>query len=1526
MLSRYSKFDLSRPAICAALLAAPVALAGSTQPFPENPIDPGPNTTAQVGDGPNAIWAADLDGDMRIDVITAWITSDEIVWYRNLGGAPPTFQEYALTNPGAGIVAESATWVIADDNDNDGDMDIFAVSRGDDKIVWWENNPDDLADPLPDDRFVQRIITRALDPGMNQVQGNTDTPRVVRLADIDNADGDKEVVFCSRRDGSVGYFPTVNGVPPEFTDMTPDPGPVPIYIARDPSKANGIADPVVDAPVSLDVGDINGDTFIDIVVAARDDNIVWIFLNDGMTPPSFNSFQLETAPMTPAVFDEPVWVELAHLNADMALDILVCSSENDKIAWYANDGAAMPAFTENIVTIDPVMNDVGTEGFLDDPRFATAADIDGDGDTDIISGASDEGTVAWFENTGVLDDTSPIHVITEYALSSRAAFLADLDDDNDLDVLSGSSQDDELSWFGLSVPAAENLNTLQTYNCIADAIDDASSSDVIRVAEEAIDAEPTIDYDGKQVTLESRGKFDQPSDGDYTLTDGAMLSAATGEDVLLDADTTVSPSAMAGILGRAVILGADGLLDVEQNASAMITSVDRAVLGGATFARQGAMIQSDALVLGGLPPSFETEVTVSTSKSQPRSVASADFDADGDLDAVVAFFGEGEVNWYENLGGSPPMYASAALVGAFGNVRALIAQDLDGDGDPDIAAVGENTPEVAWYENNGDATATFTERAITNSLTQPRAIAAGFIDDDADIDLVISDLLGVRWYKADAMSASGFTEQAAIDSSVLTEDVIVADLNADGVPDVIACSANDDDVVFFENDGGATPYSGATVTSTIASGLNNPSSISAGDIDADGMIDVVYAESDGGAISWSRNLGGDPPTFAIQGAINPTAPGASDIVAKDVDGDGDTDVVATIADTDLLAWYESTGGAAPSFTERIIDDAFEGAAAAAVDDVDNDGDRDILAAAADGNATTLFAAAGADVRSQLIIESDAFTLPNESYSQTPFTLLSVERDQTSLPIETPALSVGGPSASSASISGGFQFLLDPALDPNTLVEGDRFNILGADAIEGRFGVSLLPALPGNLGLIVRSENIVARGGPATVFVSVEDLGEVNFGSAEETTVPEGLPASAAVGDFDGVNGLDLALAIPSADSVIIFRNAGTIADVWQGFITPAVQIALTPGREPVAIAAGNLDNNPGLDLVVANQAADNVTLLLNQSTGDAQFAIGIDIPVGDMPTGVAVENLNNEGVDDIVVTNAGSSDTISYIPSSGGGYGAPQSFAAGDEPEFVCPSDVDGDKDADVLASNFGSNTLSLLINDGSGNLTPAPALGVGQGPKEAAFADFNGDGRIDVAVANSTNVMQPDGSLSGEVSVLLNTTPPGGAPSFAPAVQLPIGDTPTSIIAVDWDLDGDPDIAVLAAGEGVVKVLRNNTSPDSFSEVSFSLTEDPSIMGVPQLLTAGDVDGDGDDDLIAVGGQTLRGELGAVSVTQNDLQLPCPADLTGDGVISAVDIAELLSFWGPCAGSCAADLSGDGMVSAVDLAELISFWGPCDP
>ncbi|MHC4219824.1 MAG: hypothetical protein ACYSU7_15390, partial [Planctomycetota bacterium] len=88
------------------------------------------------------------------------------------------------------------------------------------------------------------------------------------------------------------------------------------------------------------------------------------------------------------------------------------------------------------------------------------------------------------------------------------------------------------------------------------------------------------------------------------------------------------------------------------------------------------------------------------------------------------------------------------------------------------------------------------------------------------------------------------------------------------------------------------------------------------------------------------------------------------------------------------------------------------------------------------------------------------------------------------------------------------------------------------------------------------------------------------------------PESVAIGDLDGVNGPDLAVANVWSDDVSVLLNLG------DG--TFAAAVAYAAGDGPKSVAIGDLDGVNGPDLAVANWHSDDVSVLLNQ--GDGTFA------------------------------------------------------------------------------------------------------------------------------------------------------------------------------------------------------------------------------------------------------------------------------------------------------------------------------------
>lgn len=119
---------------------------------------------------------------------------------------------------------------------------------------------------------------------------------------------------------------------------------------------------------------------------------------------------------------DPWGVFAADVDRDGDLDVLTASVGDDRLVWQENDGARPPAWT-------PHPFPTTTNG----PVSVTAADLDADGDVDVVCG-SDDTTMAWYENDGGASPGFAEHVMGN-CVSPLAIDAAPVDGDADVDVL-----------------------------------------------------------------------------------------------------------------------------------------------------------------------------------------------------------------------------------------------------------------------------------------------------------------------------------------------------------------------------------------------------------------------------------------------------------------------------------------------------------------------------------------------------------------------------------------------------------------------------------------------------------------------------------------------------------------------------------------------------------------------------------------------------------------------------------------------------------------------------------------------------------------------------------------------------------------------------------------------------------------------------------------------------------------------------------------------------------------------------------
>ncbi len=125
----------------------------------------------------------------------------------------------------------------------------------------------------------------------------------------------------------------------------------------------------------------------------------------------------------------------ADLDGDGDTDVLSASVWDDKIAWYENTDGDGGFGSQRVITR---MTNGASSVF--------AADLDGDGDTDVLSASGGDGTIAWYENTDGDGGLGPQRNITTAADGATWVYATDLDGDGDVDVLSALWHGHKIAW------------------------------------------------------------------------------------------------------------------------------------------------------------------------------------------------------------------------------------------------------------------------------------------------------------------------------------------------------------------------------------------------------------------------------------------------------------------------------------------------------------------------------------------------------------------------------------------------------------------------------------------------------------------------------------------------------------------------------------------------------------------------------------------------------------------------------------------------------------------------------------------------------------------------------------------------------------------------------------------------------------------------------------------------------------------------------------------------------------------------
>ncbi|MDB5271012.1 MAG: hypothetical protein JWP58_4052 [Hymenobacter sp.] len=348
----------------------------------------------------------------------------------------------------------------------------------------------------------------------------------------------------------------------------------------------------------------------------------------------------------------------------------------------------------------------------------------------------------------------------------------------------------------------------------------------------------------------------------------------------------------------------------------------------------------------------------------------------------------------------------------------------------------------------------------------------------------------------------------------------------------------------------------------------------------------------------------------------------------------------------------------------------------------------------------------------------------------------------------------------------------------------------------------------------------------------------------------GSPKSIAVGDVDGDGDLDL-VTTHYSNSIGVLRNDGS------GAFTRSSLVGVGNATSSVSsLVLGDLDGDGDLDFAAANRETGTISVRLNDGTGTFSApGTGPEVAVGLEPASLALGDVDRDGDLDLLCANAGSNSVSIRLNNGTAAFAAATApdIAVGNGPYGLTVGDIDGDGDLDVLTANRNEGTASVRLNDGSGGFTAPPSNAnpaVVFAPTSVALGDIDGDGDLDLLNA-STNT----NAGNYGVSIRLND----GLGSFTSPPTIPntvtlSGISTTGLVTSDVDGDGDLDLLAIQGNAGFpnqygLLCVRLNNGQGSFTAPTTN--PDPAMGALPSGIAVGDVDGDGDVDVMVTNGSS---------------------------------------------------------------------------
>ena len=375
------------------------------------------------------------------------------------------------------------------------------------------------------------------------------------------------------------------------------------------------------------------------------------------------------------------------------------------------------------------------------------------------------------------------------------------------------------------------------------------------------------------------------------------------------------------------------------------------------------------------------ETVLTDNFTDPYTLKSEDLDENGHPDIIAC--GVGGIAWYSNDDGIN--FTKTVLLDSLSVVSDIEVIDFDFDTDIDIMGINASTGTVFWLENDGNEN--FTYNLITDTIADLRRFSAADMDNDGDTDFMFSISSGGFYniYFCEN-TGSGFTS-TYVDRVDFSSDIYIFDYDGDNdfdfltktnyspfTTEELAIMVNDGSNSFFETQiyekVGSIDITDAYFVDLTGNGIGdliiadnvqnqlfwlwnstsprtilataNPTNVTVGDFNNDGVKDIVYKDEDSGDNDFIVLQGANPGTSITfnQDSVFDIDDSSYGLICLDTDGDNLPEFAYTSAARDEVAYFKNNDTF--SFTLKKLSTNVSQPESLNYVDLDQDGDMDIV--------------------------------------------------------------------------------------------------------------------------------------------------------------------------------------------------------------------------------------------------------------------------------------------------------------------------------------------------------------------------------------------------------------------------------------------------------------------------------------------------------------------------------------------------------------------------------------------------------